>query len=41
MIFEDTGHLPMLERPTRFNDLLRAFMAGDRAPETGVEGVSA
>ncbi len=41
MIFEDTGHLPMLERPSRFNELLRSFMAGERAPEAGVEGVSA
>jgi pimeloyl-ACP methyl ester carboxylesterase len=41
VIFEDTGHLPMLERPTRFNDLLRAFVAGDREPEADVEGVSA
>ena len=23
VIFEDTGHAPMLERPTRFNELLR------------------
>ena len=41
VIFEDTGHLPMLERPSRFNDLLRSFMAGERVPESGVEGVSA
>ena len=41
VIFEDTGHLPMLERPSRFNDLLRSFLAGDRDPERGVEGVSA
>ena len=37
VIFEDTGHLAMLERPTRFNDLL----AGEREPEAEVEGVSA
>ena len=24
-IFEDTGHLPMVERPVRFNDLLEGF----------------
>jgi len=24
-IFEDTGHLPMVERPVPFNDLLRGF----------------
>jgi pimeloyl-ACP methyl ester carboxylesterase len=41
VIFEDTGHLPMLERPTRFNDLLRSFLAGERDPEADVEGVSA
>jgi pimeloyl-ACP methyl ester carboxylesterase len=41
VIFEDTGHLPMLERPTRFNELLGSFLAGERAPEAGVEGVSA
>jgi pimeloyl-ACP methyl ester carboxylesterase len=41
VIFEDTGHVPMLERPSRFNALLEAFVAGDREPERGVEGVSA
>jgi pimeloyl-ACP methyl ester carboxylesterase len=41
VIFDDTGHLPMLERPTRFNELLRGFLAGERAPEAGIEGVSA
>jgi pimeloyl-ACP methyl ester carboxylesterase len=41
VIFDDTGHLPMLERPTRFNDLLRFFIAGSREPEADVEGVSA
>ena len=41
VIFEDTGHLPMLERPTRFNELLASFIAGEREPERGVEGVSA
>jgi pimeloyl-ACP methyl ester carboxylesterase len=39
-IFEDTGHAPMLERPSRFNALLRAFLAGEAAPEAGVEGVA-
>jgi len=39
VIFEDTGHLPMLERPSRFHDLLGQFIAGDLSPE--VEGVSA
>jgi pimeloyl-ACP methyl ester carboxylesterase len=41
VIFEDTGHLAMMERPRRFNELLAGFIAGERAPETGVEGVSA
>ncbi len=41
VIFDDTGHLPMLERPSRFNDLLARFVAGEREPERGVEGVSA
>jgi pimeloyl-ACP methyl ester carboxylesterase len=40
-MFEDTGHLSMLERPSRFNALLAAFAAGEAAPEAGVEGVSA
>jgi len=40
-MFEDTGHLAMLERPSRFNALLTAFIAGERAPESAVEGVSA
>ena len=41
VIFEDTGHLAMLERPSRFNELLGSFIAGEREPERGVEGVSA
>ena len=41
VIFDDTGHLAMVERPSRFNELVRGFLAGERAPETGVEGVSA
>jgi pimeloyl-ACP methyl ester carboxylesterase len=40
-MFDDTGHMPMLERPSRFNELLADFVAGERAPEAGVEGVSA
>ena len=28
VIFDDTGHLPQLERPVRFNRLLEAFLAG-------------
>ena len=40
VIFDDTGHLPMLERPSRFNELLAGFIAGEREPERGVEGVS-
>jgi pimeloyl-ACP methyl ester carboxylesterase len=41
VIFEDTGHVAMLERPTRFNELLTGFLAGERAPEADIEGVSA
>jgi pimeloyl-ACP methyl ester carboxylesterase len=41
VIFEDTGHVPMMERPSRFNELLAGFIAGEREPERGVEGVSA
>jgi pimeloyl-ACP methyl ester carboxylesterase len=41
VIFEDTGHVPMIERPSRFNAVLRAFIAGRPAPEAAVEGVSA
>ena len=40
VIFEDTGHVAMLERPNRFNALLADFLAGERAPEADVEGVS-
>jgi pimeloyl-ACP methyl ester carboxylesterase len=28
VIFDDTGHLPQLERPTRFNRILETFLAG-------------
>ena len=41
IVFDDTGHVPMIERPTRFNDLLQGFLEGDRAPEAGVAGVRA
>jgi pimeloyl-ACP methyl ester carboxylesterase len=41
VIFEDTGHAPSFERPTRFNALLAEFLAGARAPESDVSGVSA
>lgn len=40
-MFEDTGHLAMLERPSRFNRLLAGFASGELEPEAGVEGVSA
>jgi pimeloyl-ACP methyl ester carboxylesterase len=33
VIFEDTGHVPMLERPSRFNALLADFIAGEAAPD--------
>jgi pimeloyl-ACP methyl ester carboxylesterase len=41
VIFEDTGHVPMLERPSRFNELLAQFVAGDEEPEQDIAGVSA
>jgi pimeloyl-ACP methyl ester carboxylesterase len=41
VIFEDTGHVPMIERPSRFNALLAELIAGREAPEAAVEGVSA
>jgi len=40
VIFDDTGHMAMIERPGRFNRLLEEFLAGDPAPEREVEGVS-
>ena len=40
-MFEDTGHLTMVERPSHFNRMLAEFAAGSREPEAGVEGVSA
>jgi pimeloyl-ACP methyl ester carboxylesterase len=40
VIFDDTGHLAMVERPSRFNELLAGFLAGERAPEAGIPGVS-
>lgn len=39
-IFDDTGHAPMVERPSRFNELLAGFLEGESAPERGVAGVS-
>jgi pimeloyl-ACP methyl ester carboxylesterase len=27
VIFEDTGHVPMLERPVRFNKLVEEFVS--------------
>jgi len=39
-VFEDTGHTPMVERPSRFNALLRGFLAGEAAPEADVAGVT-
>ena len=31
VVFDDTGHLSMVERPNRFSRLLAEFIAGDRA----------
>ena len=39
-VFEDTGHAPMLERPSRFNELLHGFLAGEARPEEGIAGVT-
>lgn len=36
VVYTDTGHLPMMERPARFNDDVRAFLQedpGEREPE--------
>jgi len=41
VVFNDTGHVPMIERPSRFNALLAEFLAGAPARESEVEGVSA
>jgi pimeloyl-ACP methyl ester carboxylesterase len=41
VIFEDTGHVPMIERPNSFNRLVAEFLAGLPAPAAGVAGVSA
>jgi pimeloyl-ACP methyl ester carboxylesterase len=32
VVFDDTGHVPMIERPTRFNALLRAELSASDAP---------
>ena len=40
VVFEDTGHVPMLERPSRFNEVLREFLADDPTPESDVTGVT-
>ncbi len=41
VVFEDTGHGPMIERPTRFNELLRAFLAETPSPERAIPGIHA
>ena len=41
VIFEDTGHSPMLERPTRFNEVLAAFLSDGDPPSERVRGVHA
>ena len=40
VIFEDTGHVPMIERPSAFNELLADFIGGEQPPEEGVDEVS-
>jgi pimeloyl-ACP methyl ester carboxylesterase len=32
VVFDDTGHVPMVERPARFNAVLEAFLAEDPSP---------
>ncbi len=39
VLFEDTGHSPMLERPSRFNEVLRSFLAWQGQPAAGIAGV--
>ena len=41
VVFEDTGHAPMIERPSRFNELLRGFLAGGARGRAGRRGASA
>ena len=33
VVFEDTGHSPMMERPQTFNDMLVAFLAEERSEQ--------
>ena len=40
IVFADTGHVAMIERPSRFHDLLSEFLAGDPTPESEITGVS-
>lgn len=39
VIFEDTGHAPMIERPSRFNEVLDGFLRDESRPEDDVTGV--
>jgi pimeloyl-ACP methyl ester carboxylesterase len=38
VVFRDTGHVAMLERPSRFNALLADFLAGSPVPDRAVPG---
>jgi pimeloyl-ACP methyl ester carboxylesterase len=40
VVFDDTGHTVMIERPTRFNALLGQFIAGREVPEAEVLGTT-
>ena len=40
VVFDDTGHTVMVERPSRFNALLGQFIAGRAAPEAEVLGTT-
>jgi pimeloyl-ACP methyl ester carboxylesterase len=40
-VYADTGHVPMIERPERFNDDLQAFLAEQASSEAGRVAVAA
>jgi pimeloyl-ACP methyl ester carboxylesterase len=41
VIFDETGHVPMLERPESFNERLMAFLAEDAGSASGPQPVNA
>ena len=40
VIYEDTGHLPMVERPREFNELVNEFLTGDPKAEEELASAS-